>query len=70
MNFETKNILDILERNGEDILKQIFASFSCGVNPEIESFLKERAVEFAKRRLSITYEVPVGFARSCRKYVV
>lgn len=57
MSFETKNILDILDRGGEGSLLEIIASFSCGVNPEIEKFIKERAIDFAKRRLSITYLV-------------
>ena len=57
MSFEIKNILDITENDGEDFLTRVFASFSCPVNMEIESFLKEQAVDFAKRRLSITYLV-------------
>ena len=57
MNLTTKNILDFLEEEGEDLLKSILATFSCPVNPEIEKFLKERAIDFAKRRLSITYLV-------------
>ena len=57
MNLTTKNILDFLEEEGEDLLKSILVTFSCPVNPEIEKFLKERAIDFAKRRLSITYLV-------------
>ena len=61
MNVTVDNILNILEERGEDFLKRFFASFSCDVNPEIEKFLKERALEFAKRRLSITYIVRDSF---------
>ena len=57
MSVETKNILDILDMRGEDFLANVLASFSCNVNMEIEKFLKERAIDFAKRRLSITYLV-------------
>ena len=57
MSFDTKNILDALERVGEDFLIKVFASFSCAVNLEIERFIKEKAIDFAKRRLSITYLV-------------
>ena len=57
MRLDTKNILDVLERRGEDFLMRVLAAFSCPVNPEIEKFLKERAIDFAKRRLSITYLV-------------
>ena len=57
MRFKIRNILDALEKVGEDFLTGVFASFSCTVNLEIESFLKGRAIDFAKRRLSITYLV-------------
>ena len=57
MSFIVKNILDSLKDDGEEFLKRFLASFSCPVNPEIEQFLKERAIDFAKRRLSITYLV-------------
>ena len=57
MSLSVRNILDFLEEEGEGFLEQTLASFSCGVNLEIERFLKERAVDFAKRRLSITYLV-------------
>ncbi|MBQ9528074.1 MAG: GNAT family acetyltransferase [Fretibacterium sp.] len=57
MRLAATNILDFLEGDGEDFLKEFLASFSCGVNLEIESFLRERAIDFAKRRLSITYLV-------------
>lgn len=57
MRLDTKNILDVLERRGEDFLMRVLAAFSCPVNPEIEKFIKERAIDFAKRRLSITYLV-------------
>ncbi len=57
MRFKIRNILDALEKVGEDFLTGVFASFSCNVNLEIESFLKGRAIDFAKRRLSITYLV-------------
>ena len=57
MRFKIRNILDVLEKAGEDFLTGVFASFSCPVNLEIENFLKGRAMDFAKRRLSITYLV-------------
>ena len=57
MSFIVKNILDSLKDDGEEFLKHFLATFSCPVNPEIEKFLKERAIDFAKRRLSITYLV-------------
>jgi len=57
MSLSIRNILDFLEEEGEDFLKQSLVSFSCDINMEIEKFLRERAIDFAKRRLSITYLV-------------
>lgn len=51
------NILDILETVGEGELCGILSDFSCSRNPEIEHFIHNNAVEFAKRKMSITYLV-------------
>ena len=42
---------------GEDELLQILSEFSCPKNPEIEDFVRSKAIDFAKRKLSITYLV-------------
>ncbi|MBO6229124.1 MAG: GNAT family acetyltransferase [Ruminiclostridium sp.] len=51
------NILDLLDSLGEDTVNAILSDFSCPKNPEIEDFLRKNAVEFAKRKMSITYLV-------------
>lgn len=51
------NILDVLEYDGEDNLKNMLSSFSCPQNAEIDSFLKINSLNFARRKLSITYLV-------------
>lgn len=51
------NILDMLESVGEDELSGILSDFSCPKNPEIERFIHNNAIEFAKRKMSITYLV-------------
>lgn len=51
------NILDILETAGEDETKSILSGFSCPKNMEIEHFIHNHAIEFAKRKMSITYLV-------------
>lgn len=56
-NLQVMNILDVLAYDGEDKLKNRLSAFSCPANTEIDSFLKEKALEFAKRKLSITYFV-------------
>lgn len=42
---------------GEDNLRQVLSEFSCKVNPDVEKFVKEQSVEFAKKQQSVTYLV-------------
>ncbi len=53
--FRTVNILDMIDALGEDAVKDILSEFSCSKNTEIEHFLKNNAIDFAKRKLSVTY---------------
>lgn len=53
--FLVVNVLDLLETSGEMSLQEAFSAFSCKKNPEIEEFLKINAINFAKRKMSITY---------------
>lgn len=57
MTAQRKNILDEIEEKGEGTVKQFLLSFSCPVNPKIENFLHNRAIDFARRKISITYLV-------------
>ena len=57
MSISVTNVLDELEAMGEAALREDLSSFSCDVNVEIEEFIKEKAIDFAKRKLSITYIV-------------
>ena len=56
-NYQHFNILDLIEIFGENDVKAVLSGFSCPKNPEIENFLLKNAVEFAKRKMSITYLV-------------
>ncbi|MCB6416641.1 GNAT family acetyltransferase [Faecalimonas umbilicata] len=49
------NILDYMDVIGEDSLRTVLSEFSCPKNPEIEEFMRRNAIEFAKRKMSITY---------------
>jgi len=40
---------------GEEELQNLLSDFSCPKNTEIEKFVKRNAIEFARRKLSITY---------------
>lgn len=55
--YNSVNILDMLKYLGEDACKRILSSFSCEINPSIEKFLKENAIDFAKQKIAITYIV-------------
>lgn len=54
-NYTVSNILDLIDAIGEDELQHILSGFSCPKNLEIENFVKNKSLEFAKRKLSITY---------------
>ena len=51
------NILDMMELIGEDGVKQILSDFSCPLNMEIENFVHNNAIDFAKRKMSVTFLV-------------
>jgi len=56
-SFETVNILDMIDAIGEEELQLILSDFSCPKNQEIEHFVRKNAIEFARRKMSITYLV-------------
>ena len=57
MSLAVENILGIIDRDGEEELALDLSSFSCGVNDEIQTFLTDKAIEFARKKMSITYLV-------------
>ncbi|MBR5980999.1 MAG: GNAT family acetyltransferase, partial [Firmicutes bacterium] len=57
MNVVIENVLDLLESGGEVQLARDLSAFSCPQNAEIETFIRQRAIDFARRKLSITYLV-------------
>lgn len=42
---------------GEDMLRQVFSSFKCEKNLDVESFLTEQSIDFTKKNQSVTYIV-------------
>ncbi|MFR3947099.1 MAG: hypothetical protein ACLTZM_08375 [Ruminococcus sp.] len=62
-NFTSVNILDMINAIGEEELQLILSDFSCPKNHEIEEFVRKNAIEFAKRKMSITYLVVDGESR-------
>ena len=53
--YTVMNILDLVESVGEQEVQRGLSDFSCSPNKEIENFARKNAIEFAKRKLSITY---------------
>jgi hypothetical protein len=62
-DYDVVQILDLLNISGEVSLKKILSDFSCPMNIEIESFLKDNSVSFAKQKMSITHLVFDGDGR-------
>lgn len=54
---EAINILDLVDEMGESFVESWLSLFSCPHNPEIEHYIKNNALEFAKKGISITYLV-------------
>lgn len=42
---------------GENELRQVLSGFSCAINPDVEKFLKEQSIDFARKQQSVTYLV-------------
>ena len=45
------------DETGEKSLLEIISSFFCPINPDVEKFLKNNAIEFTKKSQSVTYLV-------------
>ena len=57
MTPNVKNILEMLDKAGEERLQPFLETFFSPMNPAIENFIRNRAIDFARRKLSITYLV-------------
>lgn len=69
-NFFYINIRDYLalgddDEAGEPELVRTISEFSCLQNPDVERFLKNSAIEFAKKNQSVTYLFFQSKARNC-----
>jgi hypothetical protein len=51
------NIQDILKAVGEEKVQSLLSDFSSPLNEEVEDFVHNKSIEFAKKKLSITYLV-------------
>ena len=55
MSFNVVNIIDLISSVGEEEVCSALMDFKCPKNPEIEKFIKKDAVDFAKRKISVTH---------------
>jgi hypothetical protein len=58
-DFLILNIREYLKtgESGVDLLRQIFSTFSCSKNTDVERFLLEQSIDFTKKNQSVTYIV-------------
>jgi len=58
-DFLILNIREYLRQgqSGEDLLQQVFSTFSCDRNLDVERFLLEQSINFTKKNQSVTYVV-------------
>lgn len=58
-DFLILNIREYLRQgeNGEDMLGQVFSTFSCEKNTDVERFLVQQSIEFTNKNQSVTYIV-------------
>lgn len=66
MKVLVSNILDLVRENGEESVMDYLSDFSCvrdidgqqkSLNPDIERFIKQNAVSFAQKKVSVSYVV-------------
>lgn len=64
--FKIVNLKLMVEELGEDRVKPILSNFSCPANADVENFLKNKAIEFAKQGLSQTHLVFASYKKEPR----
>lgn len=58
------NLKLLIEEAGEDKAKKLLSGYSCPLNEDVESFAKQKAIEFAKQGLAQTHLVFASFRES------
>ena len=57
MNFIELNLLEVLDIYGEEQTKFLLSQFECPKNIDVENFIRNKAINFIKQRIAITYLV-------------
>lgn len=55
--YKQVNLKWLIDETGESEAQKILSGFSCPKNPDVESFLKEKAIIFSKQGISATHLV-------------
>ncbi|MBR4631556.1 MAG: hypothetical protein IKO57_14125 [Treponema sp.] len=55
--FHIVNIQDLILEIGQEKTSLLFQDFTSPKNPEIETFLRNKAIDFVRRKLAVTYIV-------------
>lgn len=61
MAYKVINIKDIYKSLGETNTKDIIKDFECELNPDVEYFIKEKAIEFSKQDIAETFIVLASY---------
>lgn len=55
------NLKEMIEQIGEENARKILSDFSCPLNEDVEYFLKNTSIEFAKQGIASTYLIMASF---------
>lgn len=62
--FWQSNLRDLLAELGEERTSEILSAFECPLNPDVQSFLREKAILFSKNGYASTYLVFASYQGS------
>lgn len=63
LGYTTVNLQDVSEEMGTEQLESIISDFLCPYNADVEDFLRWKAIEFSKQRISSTYLVFASYQK-------
>ena len=61
MGYKIIKLIDIYNSIGESDTKELLKTFKCDLNPEVDYFLHEKAIEFSKQGIAETFIVTAPY---------
>ena len=61
MGYKVINLKDIYNSLGEESTKEILNGYKCGLNEDVEYFLREKSIEFAKQDIAETFLITTSY---------